>query len=186
MPHALGWRAAMAVIAPSTNTVVEADFNRMCPPGVTVHVGRIHIRDQAMGDDDAMGNLIVQIRAEIEAACERVLTCEPDYVVMGMSAETFWGGADGSAAFLERIERIVGLPVSTGAAACQAALARYGARRIGVVTPYQPVGDQQVVRFFSDIGYEIAALEGLRENFNRNVQEQLAIEVAFMTAFRHL
>ncbi len=29
----------------------------------------------------------------------------------------------------------------------------------------------------------IAALEGLRENFNRNVQEQLAIEVAFLKAF---
>ena len=29
----------------------------------------------------------------------------------------------------------------------------------------------------------IAALEGLRENFNRNVQEQLAVEVAFLKAF---
>jgi DNA polymerase-3 subunit delta' len=29
----------------------------------------------------------------------------------------------------------------------------------------------------------IAALEGLRENFNRNVQEQLAVEVAFLGAF---
>lgn len=31
----------------------------------------------------------------------------------------------------------------------------------------------------------VAALEGLRENFNRNVQEQLAIEVAFLGAFGH-
>jgi hypothetical protein len=29
----------------------------------------------------------------------------------------------------------------------------------------------------------VTALEGLRENFNRNVQEQLAIEVAFLKAF---
>ncbi len=29
----------------------------------------------------------------------------------------------------------------------------------------------------------LSALEGLRENFNRNVQEQLAIEVAFLNAF---
>lgn len=34
-----------------------------------------------------------------------------------------------------------------------------------------------------DVLRRVAALEGLRENFGRNVQEQLAIEVAFMTAF---
>ncbi|MEI8233523.1 MAG: hypothetical protein WCH57_02425 [Verrucomicrobiota bacterium] len=34
-----------------------------------------------------------------------------------------------------------------------------------------------------DILWRISALEGLRENFGRNVQEQLAIEVAFLEAF---
>lgn len=152
----------MGVIAPSTNTVVEADFNAMCPPGVTAHMGRIHIRDQAMDDDDTMQNLIQQIRDEIGAACERVMTCEPDYFVMGMSAETFWGGAEGSAAFFDRITAITNLPVSTGADACREALSRYDAKRLGIVTPYQPVGDKQVVQFFEDNGYEIAHLEGLK------------------------
>ncbi len=35
-----------------------------------------------------------------------------------------------------------------------------------------------------DVLRRIAALEGLRENFGRNVQEQLAVEVAFLEAFR--
>jgi len=35
----------------------------------------------------------------------------------------------------------------------------------------------------ADVLRRVEALEGLRENFGRNVQEQLAIEVAFMTAF---
>jgi maleate isomerase len=30
------------------------------------------------------------------------------------------------------------------------------------VTPYQPVGDKNVVRFFSDLGFEVAAIKGLR------------------------
>ena len=34
-----------------------------------------------------------------------------------------------------------------------------------------------------DVLHRISALEGLRENFGRNVQEQLAIEVAFLGAF---
>jgi maleate isomerase len=40
-----------------------------------------------------------------------------------------------------------------GSDATQEALSRYGQiKRIAVVTPYMPVGDQQVVKFFADCG----------------------------------
>ncbi|MFI6481794.1 arylmalonate decarboxylase [Nonomuraea sp. NPDC050663] len=162
MTDALGWRAKLGVIAPSTNTIVEPDFYRMTVPGVTAHFGRIHIRDQNMDGDEGMERLLEQIRAEIGAACERVLTCEPDSMVMGMSAETFWGGVEGNRQFVSQINAITGLRVATGAEACERALKLYGARRIGVVTPYQPVGDENVVRFFSEIGFDVVAIKGLK------------------------
>jgi maleate isomerase len=50
-----------------------------------------------------------------------------------------------------------------GSDACQAALRRYGAiKRIGVVTPYMPVGDEQVRKFFTDCGFEVVALKGFK------------------------
>jgi maleate isomerase len=162
MTHVLGWRQTFGVIAPSTNTVVEADYARMGVPGVTSHIGRIHIRDQNLSSDASFEHLLTQIRAEIEAACERVLTCEPDHMVMGMSAETFWGGVEGNREFTERIEALTGLRVTTGAAACDRALKLFGARRIGVITPYQQIADDNVLRFFSESGYEVVALTGLR------------------------
>ncbi|WP_405138285.1 arylmalonate decarboxylase [Nocardia sp. NBC_01388] len=162
MPDVLGWRAKFGVLAPSTNTVVEPDFARMGVPGVTAHFGRIHIRDQNMSDDAGMGRLLDQIRAELVSACERVLTCEPDYMVMGMSAETFWGGVEGNRRFVAQIHEVTGLEVATGAEACRRALELYGAQRIGVVTPYQPVGDENVVRFFGELGYEVQTIIGLR------------------------
>lgn len=162
MSHALGWRGTFGVIAPSTNTVVEPDFNTMAPPGITAHMGRIHIHDQKMSDDNTMQGLIGQIRDDIESACARVMTCEPDYMVMGMSAETFWGGLEGSAQFIDRIRALTGVGVSTGAEACRKALEIYGAKKLGVVTPYQPVGDEQVRRFFEETGYTVVRLTGLR------------------------
>jgi len=162
MTDALGWRRKFAVIAPSTNTIVEPDFYSMTVPGVTAHFSRIHIRNQNLSDDANFENLLVQIRAEIGAACERVMTCEPDYMVMGMSAETFWDGMAGNRAFIKQIHDLTGLQVATGAEACERALKLFGARRIGVVTPYQPVGDANVVKFFSELGFEVAAIEGLR------------------------
>ncbi|UFS97724.1 arylmalonate decarboxylase [Nocardia huaxiensis] len=162
MTDALGWRRKFGVIAPSTNTIVEPDFYRMTVPGVTSHFSRIHIRDQNMSDDAGMDRLLEQIRAELVSACERVLTCEPEYMVMGMSAETFWGGVEGNRQFVKQIHDVTGLEVATGAEACRRALELFGAQRIGVVTPYQPIGDQNVVRFFGELGFEVAAIKGLR------------------------
>ncbi|MFF4235431.1 maleate cis-trans isomerase family protein [Actinomadura geliboluensis] len=162
MTDALGWRRKFGVIAPSTNTIVEPDFYRMGVPGVTSHFSRIHIRDQNMAGDAGMERLLEQIRDEIGAACERVLTCEPDYMVMGMSAETFWGGVEGNKEFVKQIHDLTGLRVATGAEACERALELFGARRIGVVTPYQPVGDANVRRFFTELGFAVDRIIGLR------------------------
>ena len=83
-------------------------------------------------------------------------------MVMGMSAETFWDGVEGNRAFKKQITDITGLDVATGAEACERALHLFGARKIGVVTPYQPIGDENVVKFFGELGFEVAAIKGLK------------------------
>jgi maleate isomerase len=79
-----------------------------------------------------------------------------------MSSETFWDGLEGSRRFRERVEGRSGLKLSMGSDASQEALKCYGARRLGVITPYQPVGDKQVLRFFNDCGFDVVRLKGLR------------------------
>jgi maleate isomerase len=83
MPDALGWRAKFGVLAPSTNTIVEPDFYRMGVPGVTSHFSRIHIRNPELGSDAAFEALLEEVRDEISFAVARVMTAEPDYMVMG-------------------------------------------------------------------------------------------------------
>jgi maleate isomerase len=149
------------VIVPSTNTVVEPEFHAMSVPGVTAHTGRIHIRSQAMGSDEQMLALLDQIREELGNTVQRVMTCEPDYMVMGMSAETFWDGVEGNRKFKKQITDLSGLNVATGAEACERALKIFGATKIGVVTPYQPIGDRNVVAFFNELGYDVPVIKGL-------------------------
>jgi maleate isomerase len=160
--YVLGWRKTFGTIAPSTNTVVEADFNRLAPPGVTPHMARIHITDPDMSDNRSFEELIAQIKRETEAACVRVLTCEPDHMIMGMSAETFWGGAEQSREFTKNIERITNLPVTTGAEACERALKLLEVDRIAVITPYQPVADENVRQFFTEVGFDVKQIKGLK------------------------
>jgi maleate isomerase len=163
MPDALGWRRKFAVLGPSTNTIVEPEFNDMRVPGVTAIYSRIHIRNQNLADDAAFEALLAQIREEIGHAIARAVTAEPDYLVMGMSAETFWEGVDGNRRFTQMVQSASGgLRVATGAEACERALKIFGAKRIGVITPYQPIGDRNVRRFFGDLGVEVVKMKGLR------------------------
>lgn len=162
MVTTLADRAVFGVVIPSTNTVVEDEYNLARPPGVSFHAGRIFIRNEALDSNAAFEALLEDLRVEIRRAIRDVMTARPDHLVMGMSAETFWGGAEGNERFERLIRDLSGLEVSTGASACKAALRQLGARRIGVITPYQPVGDDQVRTFFTELGFEVAAVKGLR------------------------
>jgi len=162
VPDALGWRAKLGVIIPSTNTIVEPEFALMRPRGVTNHTSRIKIPNLRLESDADFSELIRSIRLAQREAVESVLSCEPDRIVMGISAETFWDGAEASGDLKRELEDLAGRPVSLGAEACVAALVRLGARKLGVITPYWPVGDRNVRRFFGESGFDVVALRGLR------------------------
>jgi maleate isomerase len=164
MKDSLGFRLKLGIIAPSTNTSVQPEMDDMRPYGVTNHFGRLYIPDDPIENDDDFNQLMDNIRASMDEAAVSVMTCQPDRLVLGMSSETFWDGLDGSKRLQERMEKLTGgVPVSMGSDAVRAALECYGnIRRIAVITPYMPVGDMQVRRFFNDCGYEITALEGLK------------------------
>jgi maleate isomerase len=164
MADALGRRAKLGVLAPSTNTSVQPEFDAMRPWGVTHHHSRLVIPDSRVSDDASFMAMMGNIRGALLPALDAVLTCHPDYVILGMSAETFWDGLEGSETLKKKLEKTAKCGVAMGSDACRAALRAYGRgiRRIGVITPYMPVGDRQVRRFFGDCGYQVVNLLGLK------------------------
>jgi maleate isomerase len=156
MTDVLGWRRKFGVMGPSTNTIVQPDFEMMRPIGVTNHYSRIFTPNaQAVSNETFMAGTEV-IGQNVLEAVRSVMTCAPDYLVMGMSAVTFYGGAAGADAFQRKIERESGTGVSIGSHSCTAALRRYGGvRRIAILSPYFPVANKEVARYFSESGFEV-------------------------------
>jgi len=155
------------VVVPSTNTTVEADFWRMIHAnkdldGIGFHSSPILISSPKLASDDDMLEFLRQFRKEILHTIDVGMTAEPEYIVMGMSLETFFGGWEGNREFIEEIGGRCGLEVATGAEACAAALKKLGATRIAVLTPYQEIGDRNCVKFFEEIGCEVAVVHGLK------------------------
>jgi maleate isomerase len=167
MENYIGHRAKIGVIIPSTNTAVEYDLQRLVAAGlrgVTWHPARFFVEHTDLSSDDNFIHFLELIRQTIPNSVRDVLTCNPTHIMMGMSAETFWGGIGGNAEFIERIQDQIGdMGLTTGANAVIEALERLGdVRKISVLTPYQPIGDENVVKFFSESGYDIGEVHGLR------------------------
>src|SRR5262245_22035967 len=112
MPDALGWRSKFAGLVPSTNTSVQPGCDAMRPPGVTNHTGRIDIPNMKLRNDRDFNLLIQRIIAAQDKAVESVMSCEPDRLVLGISAETFWDGLQASRKLKRHLEKLTKLPVT--------------------------------------------------------------------------
>lgn len=163
MRDALATRRKFGVLGPSTNTIVQPDFDDMRPHGVTNHYSRI-----ATANADAVSNETFRAATEVIAgnvldAVRSVLTASPDYLVMGMSAVTFFDGYAGAERFIREVEAESGLKISVGSHACRDALLAYGGiKRIAILSPYWPAMNIEVIRYFGDVGVETVRDVALR------------------------
>ena len=160
----IGERARIGIAIPSTNIAVEYDCQRIIPEGVTWHFGRFFIEVRDLSDDAGFLRFVEAIQDTIPLSIRDLVTAEITYAMMGMSAETFWGGRAGNEAFQAGIREIIGpdMGLTMGAEAADAAMKAFGIKDIAVLTPYQPVADEQVRTFFGESGYNIKRLHGLK------------------------
>jgi maleate isomerase len=156
MKDAQGWRAKFGVLGPSTNTIVQPDFDAMRPVGVTNHYSRIFTpNSKALSNETFLAGTKI-IANNVLDAVTSVMTCEPDYLVMGMSAITFYGGVEGAKAFEAEVTGAAGVGLSCGSIATAAALRAFGGvKKIAFLSPYYPAANDQVRRYFEEEGFEV-------------------------------
>ena len=156
MTDVLGWRALFGVLGPSTNTVVQPEFDDMRPSGITNHYSRISTPDANAVSNETFMNATQVIAENVIGAVDSVMTCSPDYLVMGMSAITFYGGLKGANQFEREIVGRSGLGVSIGSHSVASALTAYGnIKKIGLLSPYFPAANEQVKNYLEEAGYSV-------------------------------
>lgn len=155
MTDVLGYRAKFGVLGPATNTIVQPDFDDMRPDGVTNHYSRIYVENaSAISDETFMSGTMVISENTLDAV-RGVLPCAPDYLVMGMSAVTFYGGAKGCVEWKKNVEDFSGLKISVGSESLVKAIEAYGGiKKVAFMSPYYPVANSEVANFLSDFGFE--------------------------------
>jgi maleate isomerase len=157
-----GWKLKIGAVVPSTNTMVQPDFDDLRTEGVTNHVARISIPNMAINSDDDFDKMVRLSEGDLVAAVDRVMTAAPGLLIVGMSSLIVWDGYAASLARRRMLEERTGVPVTGGSFAVAAALEKLGAKRISILSPYMPIADHHISQFFADLGYEVVNFIGLK------------------------
>ena len=162
MPDTLGFRKRIGIVVPSTNTTVQPECEALRPAGVTNHTARSSIKERPLNTEQAFFEHMADMREGIATAIDQIMTAALDHLIIGISLETFWGGGAAAARLQDELAKRAGVGISMGSTASVAALKAFGAKRIAVLTPHQPRGDEMVRLYLAEAGFDIVRLESLK------------------------
>lgn len=140
------------VLIPSTNTTVEIEYNRLLPPTLQVHVGRLGKGVNTPFSPSLPEDIAYQAKMLGNARVEVVCLAQT-------SASLF--DDDYDAVTKRRMTTGAGVPSLTSAEAIGQAVRALGARRIALVSPYSETVIGRAQRYFEgQHGLQVVALEG--------------------------
>jgi maleate isomerase len=142
------------MLVPSSNTVVEATMSALLPPdgSVTAHVARLRVVTIA---DDAASLAQFELEPTLVAA-ELLADARVDLILWNGTAAS-WLGFARDDRVVAAIEARTGIAATTAMIAINAELARLGARRIGLVTPYVAGLERAIIENFAGAEIVVAA-----------------------------
>jgi maleate isomerase len=162
MTDTTGYRANIGIIVPSSNTTVQPECEALRPYGVTNHTGRVTVKSASIAGPQAYLEHVERMRSGILGAVDQIMTAPLDHLILGVAIETFWGGYEDAERFRERLAAHAGVGVTFGSQALVRGLNAYGCKRIALLTPHPPQGDEIVKTYFEQAGFDVARLLSLK------------------------
>lgn len=151
----------IGLMIPSSNTMIEVDFVRELPPGVSLHTARMFMEDTTPEGENRM------LEEFAMPAARDLGTARPDVVVFGCTSAGALRGNHYDTELCQQISGVTDAPtVSTIRSVCEAIEAA-GATRIGVITPYVDELNEPIKASIEADGIEVVRIAGLgiTENF---------------------
>ena len=149
-------RVRVALLVPSSNTVMENDLHRaLAPDRFTVHTDRMYLVETTREAEVAM------IEEHARPAAKDVGTTNPDVLVFGCTSAGSLFGLDYDAKTCRALGDLAGCPALGVINSVSDALGAAQARRIAVITPYNEDLTRSVAAAVATDGREIVAAHGV-------------------------
>lgn len=165
------WHTRLGLVVPSWNTVMEYEFQRLVPSGVSVHVSRIaHTSDSEPA--------LLHMLGELEPAATLLAHARVDAICFGCTASGFvQPNVRLDVQVADAASHSLGVPIVTTSGSVCEALDHVGARRIAVASPYEPWLNEHLRRYLEGRGFTVTSVAGFgtQEHAKCSPQETLAL-----------
>jgi maleate isomerase len=156
-----GARTRIALLVPSSNTVMENDLHRGLPVDrFTVHTDRMYLVETTREAEIAM------IEDHARPAAKDVDTTDPDLIVFGCTSGGSLFGLDYDAKICRELGELAGCPALGVVSAVSDTLNQANARKMAVIAPYNEDLTRSVVAALKSDNREIVAAHGMGITIN--------------------
>jgi len=161
-------RYRLGVLTPSSNTALEPLTSAMLAdlPGATAHFARFPVTEISLRD----ASLRQFDDSKILDAARLLADAKVD-VICWSGTSAGWLGFDTDERLCARIGEATGIPATTSVLALNEALSIFGARTLGLVTPYVAEVQQRIVANYEAIGVRCSAERHLGRQVNFSFAE---------------
>lgn len=167
-PDVRSFRRKFGLVIPATNTSMEhelwsiigANPGPQALQGVGLHTSNVVTPKPKLETEADLLEYQRQFLSGVRAAVEVAALAEPQSMIMGMSLEHVIGGLEAIRAPMAEIEAHSGLSWATSHDAFPAALAKFRALRIGLLSPFDKKGNANATQMFEELGFEVVSSVG--------------------------
>ena len=164
-PDVRSFRRKLGLLIPATNTSMEHElWSIICAndgfDGIGLHTANVSTPRPQLGTAADLLEYKRQFLAGLTAAVDQILLAQPQYLIMGMSLEHILRGIDEVKTPMAEVEAYAGLSMATCHDAAFGALERLGATRIGLLTPFDKLGNENAAQMYIDLGFDVVATAG--------------------------
>jgi len=167
-PDSCSYRRRFGLIIPATNTIMESELWSILVKnrgngldGIGLHTSTVLTPKPVVDDAAGLETFKRQFLGGIKTSVDSGLLARPQYFIMGCSLEHMLVGLDAIRANMAEVETYSPLSWSSWHEAVQAAFHCYQIKRVGILTPWERLGNTSAVRMFEDMGVEVVASVGL-------------------------
>ena len=167
-PDACSYRRRIGLLIPATNTAMEHELWSILVKnrengldGIGLHTSTVLTPKPVVDDAAGLDTFKRQFLGGIKNSVDSGLLARPQYFIMGCSLEHMLVGLDAIRANMAEVETYSPLSWASWHEAVQAALHCYRVKRIGILTPWETLGNTSAIRMYEDMGVEVAASVGL-------------------------
>jgi maleate cis-trans isomerase len=146
-----GKRGRIGLIVPANNSVIEPELWSVLPPGVSLHATRI------LAKGDLTPQAIHRMESGADSAVEQIAATGVDVIAYCDMVTTFIMQAGWNESSMQRFSQATGVPCISAWTALRDALAKLGARRLAIGTPYPASIHELVAPFFQQRNFQVTS-----------------------------